>query len=433
LPLFSLSLNHRLVFLAAFGLCALAALGAEEVRQGRAASRFVAASAGLAALLIFLFLLRAPRLLALGMPRGFLVGRILFQVVPLLLAAVFVAWMLRRGRSGLAVSGALALLLAARGLEASTVHPTYSARAFYPRLALLEAIPRRQPYRLVGVGYELVPGAAAIYELEDVRGYEMTTLAALVETFPLWCVRQPVWFNRVDDPTRAFLSFLNARYVLAPPAWPAPSDWRILAEDAGGRLLENPNALPRAFVPRRVLREMDPARQRERLFAIRDFGAEGVLEAPGEAARNGEATVSIESYTVQRMEMSIVAKDRTLIATSMTAWPGWRLTVDGQERPLLSYNRAFLAFDAPPGIHRAVLRYWPRSFAAGLWITGLSLAAAVAFFAWPRRRASASESGSSAAIGADQHASDPGRRGGPRPLRAGLLRGERRARAVGPG
>jgi len=99
----------------------------------------------------------------------------------------------------------------------------------------------------------------------------------------------------------------------------------------------------------------------------------------------GEATVKISSYSGQRMELEIDARARTLVATSTTGWPGWRLRLDGKEAPLLTYNRAFLAFVCPPGRHHAVLFYWPRSFSIGLWISGFSLLTTILFFAWPRR------------------------------------------------
>lgn len=398
LPLFSISLNHRLVFLAAFGVCALAALGAEELRQGKAGGRFAFACLGLAALLLLFFAVRLRPLLALEMPREFLAGRILFQVVPLLAGALLVPWALRQRKGSLAAGGLLVLFLAARGLEARTVHPTYPARAFYPRLSLLEAIPRGDPYRVVGVGYELVPGASAIYELEDVRGYEMTTLASLVETFPLWCVRQAVWFNRVDDPTKPFLAFLNVRYVISAPGGPVPPGWRVLAQEPGGWLLENPKALPRVFAPRRIYRETDPARQRQRLFSIADFAEAGVVESASVSEmENGEAKVGITGYTGQSLELSVDSGKGALVATSVTAWPGWRLTLDGKEWPLLRFNRAFLAFEAPSGKHSAVLRYWPRSFTWGLAISSASLLAALVVLAKPRRRGSASTRGRGAA------------------------------------
>ncbi len=399
LPLFSLSLNHRLVFLAAFGVCALAAFGAEELRQGRGASRFLAAAVGLLALVLLLSALRAPRLLEFGMSRAFLTGRILLQVLPLA-AAGAVVWGTRRRGSFAAVAILLALVIVTRGLEGRTVHPTYPATAFYPHLGLLDAIDRREPFRIVGTGFELVPGASALYGLEDVRGYEMTTMAALVETFPLWCVRQPVWFNRVDDAGKPFLSFLNVRYALIGSSERPPDGWKVVAEDPGGRLIENPHALPRAFVPRRIYREVDAAAQRERLLSLSDFASQGVLAADTVGVtENGRATVSVARYTGADLELSVDAKAPAVIATSVTAWPGWTLSIGGSRAPLRTYNRAFLAFEVPPGRHRAVLRYRPASFVGGLWISGVSLLVAAALLARPRADGPAAESARSTAIG----------------------------------
>ena len=377
LPLFSIALLHPFVFLAAFGLAALAALGAEEIRRGRR-SEFVASALVLVPLLFLLLLRRRPWLLALGMPEPFLRELALAQLAPLLAAALLVATVPRR-RAGLALAGLLGILLAGRSAEAGSVHPTYPARAFYPRLPFLDRVARDSPWRIAGASYTFVPNASAVYGLEDVRGYEMTTFAPLAETFPLWCVRQPVWFNRVDDPARPFLSFLNVRYAIVPRAWTPPAGWTPVDEDAGGRLFENPGALPRAFVPRRLHRESDPARQRERLFAISDFSRDGVLTAsPSGLVENGEASVRVASYTPQRLELTIDARTRAWVATSLVGWPGWRLTLDGDERPLRDYNRAFLAFETPAGTHRALLRYRPESFEIGRWISAASLAILIA-------------------------------------------------------
>ena len=105
-----------------------------------------------------------------------------------------------------------------------------------------------EPWRFVAVGYNFVPNSASLYELEDVRGYEAMTFRPLFDTFPLWCEHQPVWFNRVDDPSRPFLAFLNVRWALVANGSEAVlPGWTLLHHDGGGLLYENPRALPRAL------------------------------------------------------------------------------------------------------------------------------------------------------------------------------------------
>ncbi len=393
LPLFDIAINSRLVFLASFALAALAALGFQHLLERRDSRLFVAGALVSALAVGGLCFQARVRLAERRMPASYLNGRILLQVVPLALAAAVVLAASRRGRGFGFAGGALLLLLAAqRGLEEHDFYPTYPSRAFYPPLRLLGAIPKNAPERMTAIGYTFIPNIAALYEVEDVRGYEAMTFRPLFETSGLWCVPQPVWFNRVDDPTRPFLSFLNVRYVVAPPGHSPPEGWKTVYSGEEGRLFENPRVLPRAFVPRYLHFEPDGGRQIALLGAIRSFSDNGILgeERPAgvfgiEARSNGEASVKIASYETQRMTLEIDARQPALVATSMTAWPGWKLTVDGARAALVSYNHAFLGFRVPAGRHTAVLRYMPDGFIAGSVITLVSLAAALYLLARGRR------------------------------------------------
>jgi hypothetical protein len=384
LPFFDIALNERAVFLAAFSLSALAAIGVERIRRGERLVTALAAALATGAVVGLLFLQARPTLLRLDLEEGFLRGRVLLQTVPLLLLAVTVAVAVARRRlAALIPAVALVLLLAERGLEAGRLYPTFPSRAFYPELEVLKPIPREAPYRFTAVGFTFIPNVSALYELEDVRGYEAMTFAPLYETFPLWCVPQPVWFNRVDDPTRPFLSFLNVRWVLAPDDRPVPPGWIERAAGDGTRLLENPSVLERAFVPRRLRYEASEEAARGALEQIQDFAGFGVLEVSGldrglagKWVANGEARVHIESYGAELIALSVEAgAGGAIVGTSITRWPGWKLRIDGRRWPLRAYNRAFLAFRVPPGRHAAVLRYWPDGFAAGLAVSVGTLAA----------------------------------------------------------
>jgi hypothetical protein len=378
IPVFHMALNERLAFAAAFATAGLAALGADLlVREPRRFRAFAISAAAGALVLLLLNLRLLPRLETIGMTTARLREHALIQLVPIAAAVILlgVTAVRRRGRVAAACPprDPSRRTPARGGLDLST----YPARAFYPPIPLFDRIPRTEPWRFAAIGYALVPNASALYELEDVRGYESDDVRAARPDLPLWCISQPVWYNRVDDPTPPFVSFLNVRYVFVPPGGGIPPGWRVLGEDTTGRLIENPAVLPRAFVPRRFVTDREPWRQMEHLKVIRDFADAGVVEGPDAPPReNGAASVRIVGYFPERLELEIDAKNEALVGTSVTRWPGWRLTVDGREKPLLVYNWAFLGFASPPGRHRAVLHYSPGSFRLGAAISGASLLAA---------------------------------------------------------
>ena len=382
LPLFDMSSVEYLVFLTAFALCGLAALGAHRLSRGEGR---VAVLAGAAVTLLGVGLLLGRLGFRLESFHAFEDSpsrRIALMAAPTILLALTVFLVSRRRWQGAAVAIPV-LLLAARAAEAGGLYPTCPEGALAPHLALLDPIPRGAPERFVAVGETFLPNASAMYELEDVRGYESMTLRPFYETFSLWrSSRSAWWFNQVDDLDRPFLRFLNVRWALAPADYAAPLGWRKVAAEPNTAVWENLHALPRAFVPARFKVEPDAARRLELLAAISDFAQDGVLaagpEPSGDWRANGRASVSIRSYEGSSLVIDVDAEEPSVVATSLTAWPGWKASLDGTDLPPLSYNHAFLAFQVPRGTHRLTLRYLPTSFTLGLATSLLTLAAAIA-------------------------------------------------------
>ena len=89
------------------------------------------------------------------------------------------------------------------------------------------------PFRVAGRKHAFIPGTAALYELEDVRGYEALTLQRYFDTYGAWCVHQPVWFNRVDDLSRPMLDLLNVRFAVASDKLDPPEWWREVVMHTG--------------------------------------------------------------------------------------------------------------------------------------------------------------------------------------------------------
>jgi hypothetical protein len=382
LPLFRIGVLDYFVFALVFALAALAALGADRLSRGEGRAAFLSGAVLTGAAVVVLFLERRPWLSGLGMSDGYARLRLLEELAPLALAAGAVA-LAGSMRGTLAAGACLAILAASRVAEAGGVYPTLPARTFYPRLPVLDAIPRGAPARMTALGPMLVPNVATVYGLEDVRGYESMRLRPLVETYPLWSRPLEPWFNMVEDLKRPFLSFLNVRWAVVPAGSAPPPGWIVRTRTPGGDLLENGGALARAFVPALLRMEPDRIERLHQLEAIRDFWQRGIvselidLGTAHEWFHNGDATVTIARYDAQSMALTVDARGSAVVATSVPAWRGWRIQVDGAPVHALTYNHAFLAVEVTAGRHDVELRYLPTGFGIGL-VVSLATAAAAA-------------------------------------------------------
>ena len=365
LPGFALSLNYRLVFLAALGFAGLAALGADGLAAPGRARRLAVAS--VAALLVLCAAAAAARgvFRERALPDGFVLRELSYELVPVgLLAAAAIAW--RRRPERLAVA-ALMLLVAQRGLEMHAVYPTVPGGRLRTALPA-PAGPSAIGARFVGLGDDLRPNGAALLGIEDVRGYESIVLDRFADTFPLWCSAQHASFNRVDDLTRPFLAFLGARFAVAKPGTAPPAGWILHERSETASIFENPRALPRAFVPRRILSAGDPRAALREMAASADFSdAVWVRGTPG-APRERDNPAARLALRLAGPDLWIETDSPApvLVATSIPDWPGWRAQGESGPLELETVNHAFVGVRVPAGAVRFRLTYRPPSFLFGL-------------------------------------------------------------------
>ncbi len=374
LPLLDIAINSRLIFATVLALCVLAALGVQalQARWAEGARRDLARCALLvlaveAALCAATWSTMADN----GLPADFLAARTFWLLAPLVAVAVAARFL----RSATQVATlALVLLLAGRAAEIGGLYPSLPEASFFPRVAPLPALPESpEPYRTVGTFYAMVPNTPTLWELEDVRGYQALRLARLVELLPLYSNPQGPWFNRVDDLSRPFLSFLNVRYAVSDSP-PAPG-WGVVAKHKRTAILRNPRALPRVFIPTTVRFGGSAERVRAQLAEETDFAARAWIEDPARPEGEPEETGNGRGTLRVRRAGTGLAIDAQMrfggwLVASESAWKGWRAEVDGQEVPLRYANRAFLAFEVPKGKHHVRLFYRPRSFEIGLAVSG---------------------------------------------------------------
>lgn len=394
LPLFDLTLNERLSFAAACSFAVLAGIGAEALAASEGDRRLALLSLAWLAVLAggTAWMLQHPAWVSHQIP-AWSQFKIHAELGGLGILAMLA---LVRGPSFRIIMPALlGLLLIQRVLAEGSVYPTLPDRASYPDVPLFASLKNiRKPFRVVGQGMTFVPGTSAMYELEDVRGYEAMTFERYFETYSLWCVHQPVFFNRVNDLSRPFLSFLNVRYAVSWESAPVPDGWRVAATDRTAKLLENLQVIERAFVPRRIRTGISSGDALNEMAEEKDFRERAWIDAPLpiQDIPNGAGTVTVRNARGgYRLTADMAANGWIVI--SEPAWSGWRIYIDGRRVSWYHANHAFLAVMVPKGHHNLRVTFLPHSFVLGRAITlvtvaGLLLSALVTIV---RRRRVASE------------------------------------------
>jgi hypothetical protein len=368
LPLFKVAFNSRLGFAAALSLSLLAALAFDAFAAVPRDRRIALAIALVVAAALAIATASLWRMqVSIGVDRKLLIAGGVAELVGMIMLLGAIGISSRRV--------ALALILAAvvgqRAAEEGNIYPTLPRRMFYPSVPLVAAIPRDPFFRVVGTGSILIPNVAAMYGLEDIRGYASMTYVPYIETMPLWCPTARRTYHDVTDLSLPFLSFLGVRYAITPRAMEPPAGWRVVADDRASRLMENPKAIPRVFVPRRIrFVDNDKTALEEMALAI-DFSDTAWIDThdiPPQASVNGEAVLHARRVN-SGYEIETSALSACWIVITEASWPGWRSYIDGRRVRMARANHAFLSVYVPRGRHHLRVVYLPDSFVQGRGIS----------------------------------------------------------------
>jgi hypothetical protein len=197
----------------------------------------------------------------------------------------------------------------------------------------------REPFRVAGLGWMLLPNAAAQYGLEDVRGSDPMAFAAYDRFLQRFTsAGAGSWVRLIADANRPELSFLNVRFLLGEPNAVPGGNWRLIYRGTDGTLWENPAALPRFF--------------------------------------SREATVrNLRNTTPGQFTMTVVSPRPAVVQSSEPLGPGRRVYVRGRRVALLHIENTFIGFPVPAGESEVRVVYRPMSFYASCAVALLALIA----------------------------------------------------------
>jgi hypothetical protein len=233
----------------------------------------------------------------------------------------------------------------------------------------------------------LVNNRGIPFHLQDIQGYNPVQIKKYVELFDAINTTEQsyhaanVLAGGLDSP---LLDLLNVRYIVIPREYgPGRPDLAHLVQrlptvysDEDTRILENPNALPRAWIVHEAEQEEgdgeNPDEDILSLFAIRLADpAETVLltgEPPELEEVGDDAAESVEviSYEADEIRLRVTAEATGMVVLGEVWDPGWKATVDGTSTKLYPADAVFRGVVVEPGTHEIVLRYPATSAKASL-------------------------------------------------------------------
>jgi hypothetical protein len=385
----------RIVHLVTLPLAILAAFGMERARR----EAFSRRAAGAAALVLGLLLLGLwagrERIAERLIPQGtrFLpsaeaaAGRHARAALFLSGGALLVFLPIRARRARFFLPAAGLLLVADSGLEARRCHVTVGREGLPSETAetrfLREAAGEGRVVRFRDLVFP--PGLPGLFGIPDVEGYNALTFKnyrAYYQALAPESVKERRINPLVDpnDLSSPLLCALGARWILTRSplgdgSFPLRHEGRFL-------VYENRRAVPRAYLAEKVLfAPNDP----ERAIALLEASSAGsriaVLEERVPGLPQGEpdlpagGAARIVSSEPERVVIECAADRPGLLVLADSYDRGWRARVDGLPAKVHRVNRIFRGVSVGAGEHRVEFRYEPLSFAIGVWVSLLALAA----------------------------------------------------------
>ena len=260
-------------------------------------------------------------------------------------------------------------------------NPLFPRRSLFPSMPIIAALQRLQtdqPSRIAGLGGELFPNTSAMFGLEDARVHDPIANVQYANLLRRAMDRYDPfeYYPKFNDPDAPILDFLNVRWLVTEKGVDLSdrTRYRLQYDGRDGRIWENRNVLPRFFAARNVLL----ATAAPRIGRQYDWHSTAIVSRMPDAATArdlAEARVVITHRGEDAWDLLVDARRHSLIVSSITAWPGWRIRSESASLEPLVVNEAFVGFVVPPGRHSIHVRYFPTSFWGG---AAIAIATAIA-------------------------------------------------------
>lgn len=384
IPGLSSSYNVRMLVLVGFVIAAMAGLGMEALMSR---PRRLTLMGGLA-LVVGIGGLIATAVLAVAFARLRVRVEDLVPAFPPLPHGRAEFWVLVAGSSlvaalGLLVGGwslggriapsALAVLvLIEAALFAGPYQPQVPPTEVPPRSSAVAWLQEHAGAgRVAATGLTLLPEAATLYGLSDVRGYDVVR-SPRVRAY--WSKADPAFHDEVlitelERPKVDWLAAAGVRYVMTPGDQPLPGTEAVFRGE-GVTIGSVPDARPFAFAARATVCADGPGQASELMGAAGPL-TQVVLETR-ECPYGSDAKVQVLSQSAESVQLDCTSDRPTVVVVLQTYTADWRASIDGQRVPVMPADVLFQGIRVPPGHHRISLVYEPKAVSLGTLVSILA-------------------------------------------------------------
>jgi hypothetical protein len=383
LPGFSLAANERMILLLAFSLAVLCSIGMDTLIKPPPDGRLRIIT-GIK--LLFLLLVTVVGGYLIADDKTILQQRLTVYIAVqcgafllLLSAGTLVSiYALRRGACSTTLGICLLTIEIFSLLSfAPSYNPIIKTKEFYPITPALKYLQRdRSLFRVL----LSVPNVGAAYGLSDIVGYDAMTPRQLEQLVDATGSVGPLGSGLLqftDVLSSQVTDLVNLKYVLLPPAAPSPgAKFQLVYDGPDGRIYQNSNVFPRAFLVPGARACLDDA---SALALVRsgqvDLRREVIIAGCPQVISGGSfsGTLHVEHYGPQRITVRAHVENPAFLVLTDTYDSEWRVWVDGREVPLLRADYAFRAVALSPGSHNVKLLYHPFSVILGLVLSIIAL------------------------------------------------------------
>ena len=409
LPLISGIKNARLIGVASFALAVLAGLGLTALERrlagGWRANVSIWWSVAWVAPVICLVGMAGIRIVGFGLSRNpeLALSGPTSSVIVLTASACLFLWIWFGRPDRRLMSTVVAVALCADLLGTSFGFLPFSTRnTVFPEPVAFRYLREEAQgqYRILPLRGTVAENMPMMYQLHSATGYDtvLETTSQLLK--PLWA-RTPEAVVALKDRR---LDLLNVKYLLAyaPNASTRlleerPERFRLALADGSVRVYENLTVLPRAFVvPLDGVEVLaDDKSQLARLGEASFDPAKSVIlsqtpeppASPGGGQRNDwDSSVQYFEQGINDVKLVAWASEPGILVLSQAYYPGWRVTVNGEPRPLLRVDYGLTGVQVERGYHEVHFLYEPSSMRFGAIISAVALLVTVALFVMGRVR-----------------------------------------------